>query len=162
MPPDAIRSFPAGSRPSTYSPMNVPTWPPGVFFAPGDAADYLRGGQRIHDPDLLAERIREHGPASRALPVVHRRKYGTFPHSGFGLGVEPRSWLLCGIKHIREDHSRQLLYKDLPLSKSPGRDRHLRLRRFLVDSEVMAGHLRSAGYVLCPGVPDPARATLSS
>ena len=86
------------------------------FFAPEGYGEIIGGGQRIHDPDLLAERIREHGlPSEPYQWYIDLRKYGTFPHSGFGLGVERVVAWLCGIKHIRETIPfPRLLYRIYP------------------------------------------------
>ena len=86
------------------------------FFAPEGYGEIIGGGQRIHDPDLLAERIREHGlPPEPYQWYIDLRKYGTFPHSGFGLGVERVVAWLCGIKHIRETIPfPRLLYRIYP------------------------------------------------
>jgi asparaginyl-tRNA synthetase len=65
--------------------------------------EILGGSQRIHDHDLLLGRIREHGlPVEAFQWYLDIRKYGTVPHSGFGLGIERCVTWLCGIAHLRE------------------------------------------------------------
>lgn len=65
--------------------------------------EIIGGGQRIHDPDLLEKRIREHDLPREAYQwYIDLRHYGTVPHSGFGLGVERMLAWLCKLKHIRE------------------------------------------------------------
>jgi asparaginyl-tRNA synthetase len=73
------------------------------FLASEGYGEIIGGGQRIHDPVLLEQRIRENDlPREAYAWYVDLRKYGTFPHSGFGLGVERTVSWICGIKHIRE------------------------------------------------------------
>ncbi len=65
--------------------------------------EIIGGGQRIHDLDLLEQRIKEHHLPREAYEwYIDLRKYGTFPHSGFGLGLERVLGWICKIKHIRE------------------------------------------------------------
>ena len=65
--------------------------------------EIVGGGQRIHDLHLLEQRLHEHN-----LPVdVYRwyldlRRYGSVPHSGFGLGIERTVAWIAGIEHVRE------------------------------------------------------------
>ena len=50
------------------------------------------------------------------------RKYGAFPHSGFGMGIERFVAWMCGVKHLRETIPYpRMLYQDLPVSSSAGR-----------------------------------------
>jgi asparaginyl-tRNA synthetase len=72
-------------------------------LAPEGYGEIIGGSQREDDYDKLLARIREQG----LDPEVYRwyldlRKYGTFVHSGFGLGVERTVAWICGIPHIRE------------------------------------------------------------
>ena len=55
------------------------------------------------DHDLLLERIREHDlPVEAFQWYLDIRRYGTVPHSGFGMGIERFVTWLCGLKHLRE------------------------------------------------------------
>ncbi len=78
--------------------------------------EIIGGGQRIHDPALLERRIKEHNlPPEPYQWYIDLRKYGSFPHSGFGLGVERVVAWICGIKHIRETIPfPRLLYRIYP------------------------------------------------
>ncbi|HEX2694784.1 MAG TPA: asparagine--tRNA ligase, partial [Acidobacteriota bacterium] len=68
------------------------------FLASEGYGEIIGGGQRIHDPALLEQRIRENGlPPEAYAWYVDLRKYGTFPHSGFGLGVERTVAWICGV-----------------------------------------------------------------
>jgi asparaginyl-tRNA synthetase len=60
------------------------------------------GGQRIHEYDVLLQRVVEHGlDPERMKWYLELRKYGMPPHSGFGLGVERALKWMLDLKHIR-------------------------------------------------------------
>ncbi|MEW6083971.1 MAG: asparagine--tRNA ligase [Chloroflexota bacterium] len=61
------------------------------------------GSERVSDHDALLTRIRKEGLPEEAFKwYLELRKYGSVPHSGFGMGVERVVAWLCGIEHIRE------------------------------------------------------------
>jgi asparaginyl-tRNA synthetase len=65
--------------------------------------EIIGGGQRIHDLKLLERKLDEHNLPRKAFQwYLDIRRYGTFPHSGFGLGLERTLAYICGIKHVRE------------------------------------------------------------
>ncbi|MGH7546455.1 MAG: amino acid--tRNA ligase-related protein, partial [Gemmatimonadota bacterium] len=72
-------------------------------LAPEGYGEIIGGSQREDDYDRLLARIRE-----AKLPVkayewyLDLRRYGTFPHSGFGLGLERTVAWICGLPHVRE------------------------------------------------------------
>jgi asparaginyl-tRNA synthetase len=72
-------------------------------LAPEGYGEIIGGSQREDDHDRLLERIKTQGldPAGYGW-YLDLRKYGTFVHSGFGLGVERTVAWICGIPHIRE------------------------------------------------------------
>ncbi len=72
-------------------------------LAPEGYGEIIGGSQREDDHDRLLARIKAQGldPASYGW-YLDLRKYGTFVHSGFGLGVERTVAWICGIPHIRE------------------------------------------------------------
>ncbi len=73
------------------------------LLAPEGYGEIIGGSERISDPDLLLTRINEqHLPESAYKWYIDLRKYGSVPHSGFGLGVERTVAWICGIEHIRE------------------------------------------------------------
>jgi len=73
------------------------------MIAPEGYGEIIGGSQRIHDHDLLLQRIREHNLPIEAFQwYLDVRKYGTFPHSGFGMGVERVVAWICGVPHLRE------------------------------------------------------------
>jgi asparaginyl-tRNA synthetase len=72
-------------------------------FAPEGYGEIIGGSQREDDYDRLLARIKEQGldPAAYGW-YLDLRKYGTFVHSGFGLGLERTVAWICGVPHIRE------------------------------------------------------------
>jgi len=78
--------------------------------------EIIGGGQRIHDLKLLEQKIKEHKLPQEAYEwYTDLRKYGSVPHSGFGLGIERTLAWICKIKHIRETIPfPRLLYKIYP------------------------------------------------
>lgn len=65
--------------------------------------EIIGGGQRIDDYNLLEKRIKEHKlPREKYEWYLDLRKYGSVPHSGFGLGIERTVAWICGLNHIRE------------------------------------------------------------
>ena len=72
-------------------------------LAPEGYGEIIGGSQREDDHDVLLSRIREEGLPEDAYGwYLDLRKYGTFVHSGFGLGVERTVAWVCGIPHVRE------------------------------------------------------------
>jgi len=72
-------------------------------LAPEGYGEIIGGSQREDDHDRLLARIREQGLDPEAYRwYLDLRTYGTFVHSGFGLGVERTVAWICGIPHIRE------------------------------------------------------------
>jgi len=73
------------------------------LLAPEGYGEIIGGGQRIDDPEFLQRRIREHNlPAEAYKWYMDLRRYGSVPHSGFGLGVERTVAWICGLDHVRE------------------------------------------------------------
>ncbi len=73
------------------------------LLAPEGYGEITGGSERISDPELLLQRIREHQlPEDSFRWYIDLRRYGSVPHSGFGLGVERTVAWICGIDHIRE------------------------------------------------------------
>ena len=73
------------------------------LLAPEGYGEVIGGSQREDDHDKLLARIREEGlPEASYGWYLDLRRYGTFVHSGFGLGVERTVTWMCGIDHLRE------------------------------------------------------------
>ncbi|MCS7129477.1 MAG: asparagine--tRNA ligase [Candidatus Caldarchaeum sp.] len=72
------------------------------LLAPAGYGEIVGGGQRIHDYEELLGRIEEEGlDASDYRWYLDLRKFGSVPHSGFGLGLERLVQWLLGLKNIR-------------------------------------------------------------
>ena len=73
------------------------------LLAPEGCGEIVGGSQREDDHDRLLARIRQEGLPEDAYGwYLDLRRYGTFPHSGFGLGVERTVGWIAGRPHIRE------------------------------------------------------------
>ncbi len=73
------------------------------LLAPEGYGEIIGGGQRIHDLALLEQRLAEHNlPKETYQWYLDLRRYGSVPHSGFGIGIERTVAWMCGIEHVRE------------------------------------------------------------
>jgi asparaginyl-tRNA synthetase len=73
------------------------------MLAPEGYGEIIGGSQREDDYDKLLSRIKEESlPVESYSWYLDLRKYGTFVHAGFGLGVERTVAWICGIAHVRE------------------------------------------------------------
>jgi len=109
--PAAIKAFymqPDADRPDLALGVDV--------LASEGYGEIVGGGQRIHNLSLLEQRIKEQNLPREAYQwYLDLRKFGTVPHSGFGLGVERTVAWICGTKHIRETIPfPRLLYRIYP------------------------------------------------
>jgi asparaginyl-tRNA synthetase len=109
--PSAIKAFymaPDPERPELSLSVDV--------LAPEGYGEIVGGGERLADGDLLVKRIREHNLPEEAFRwYLDLRKYGTVPHSGFGMGIERVVTWICGIEHLRETIAfPRMLYRIYP------------------------------------------------
>ncbi|KFZ40258.1 MULTISPECIES: asparagine--tRNA ligase [Thermoactinomyces] len=73
------------------------------LIAPEGYGEIIGGSQRIDDPELMRQRYEEHNLPKEAYQwYMDLRKYGSVPHSGFGLGLERTVAWICGLDHVRE------------------------------------------------------------
>lgn len=73
------------------------------LLAPEGYGEITGGSERISDPNLLIQRLKEWNLPREAFEwYIDLRRYGSVPHSGFGLGVERTVAWICGIDHLRE------------------------------------------------------------
>jgi asparaginyl-tRNA synthetase len=73
------------------------------MLAPEGYGEVIGGSQRIWNLELLEQRIKEHNLPREAFEwYLDLRKFGSVPHSGFGMGVERTVSYLCGLQHLRE------------------------------------------------------------
>ena len=96
--PSAVKAFymqPDPERPDVALCVDV--------LAPEGYGEIIGGGQRIHDHELLLQRLKEHNlPTEPFQWYLDLRKYGTVPHSGFGMGIERVVAWVCKLDHLRE------------------------------------------------------------
>lgn len=96
--PTAIKAFymqPDAQRPDLALAFDM--------LAPEGYGEIIGGSQRIHDYDLLVQRLREHNlPEEPFQWYLDLRRYGSVPHAGFGMGLERTVAWICGTEHIRE------------------------------------------------------------
>ncbi len=73
------------------------------MIAPEGYGEIIGGSQREDDLNKLLERIKEHNlPQTFFEWYLDLRRYGSVPHSGFGLGLERTVSWICGLDHLRE------------------------------------------------------------
>ena len=102
--PVFIEAFPKELKPFYMEPM------PGGdkvycadLIAPDGYGEIIGGSQRIHELEVLKKRLREEGlPEEPYQWYLDLRRYGSVPHSGFGLGVERTISWICQCDHVRE------------------------------------------------------------
>ncbi len=96
--PSAVKAFymePWPGRPEVCKSVDL--------LAPEGYGEICGGSERISDHNALLARIHKEGLPEEAFKwYLELRKYGSVPHSGFGMGVERVTAWLCGIEHIRE------------------------------------------------------------
>lgn len=72
-------------------------------LAPEGYGEIIGGGQREDDYETLTAAIDAHGLPREAFEwYLDLRRYGSVPHSGFGLGIERTVAWMCGLPHVRE------------------------------------------------------------
>ena len=72
-------------------------------LAPEGYGEIIGGSQRVDDYELLKHRIEQHNLPMEAFQwYLDLRKYGSVPHSGFGMGIERCVAWICGLEHVRE------------------------------------------------------------
>jgi len=96
--PTAVKAFymePWPGRPEVCKSVDL--------LAPEGYGEIIGGSERMSDPDVLVQAIKRHElPMENYGWYIDLRRYGTVPHSGFGLGLERAVRWICGLPHIRE------------------------------------------------------------
>lgn len=96
--PAAVKAFymkPDPDRPELVLGVDV--------LAPEGYGEVIGGGQRAEDLTYLLDQIRAHDLPQEAFEwYLDLRRYGAFPHGGFGMGIERCTAWMCGIEHVRE------------------------------------------------------------
>ena len=73
------------------------------FLAPEGYGEIIGGGERLDDLNELLARIKKHNLPKESFEwYLDLRRYGTVPHSGFGMGIERVLTWICGLEHLRE------------------------------------------------------------
>jgi asparaginyl-tRNA synthetase len=73
------------------------------LLAPEGYGEICGGSERMSSHENLLARIRKEKLPEEAFKwYLELRKYGSVPHSGFGMGTERVTAWMCGIEHIRE------------------------------------------------------------
>ena len=73
------------------------------LIAPEGYGEIIGGSQRIDDFELMEERYESHNLTGASYQwYLELRKYGSVPHSGFGVGLERTVAWFSGVKHVRE------------------------------------------------------------
>jgi len=73
------------------------------LFAPEGYGEIIGGGQREENLEIVEKRIKEFNLPRKAFEwYIDLRKYGTVPHSGFGMGIERVVSWICKLSHVRE------------------------------------------------------------
>jgi asparaginyl-tRNA synthetase len=103
--PVMVHRYPAGVK--AFYMKNDPKDPSKALcvdmLAPEGIGEIIGGGQREDDYDTLVAKIKKHNlPMSVFDWYLDLRRYGSVPHSGFGLGIERTVGWLCGVPHVRE------------------------------------------------------------
>lgn len=86
------------------------------LLAPEGYGEVIGGGQRIADLELLEKRLAEHELDPKDYQwYLDLRRFGSQPHSGFGIGLERTVAWICGLEHIRETSAfPRMLYRNTP------------------------------------------------
>lgn len=96
--PSAIKAFymePWPGRPEVCKSVDL--------LAPEGYGEICGGSERMSDPDQLIDSIKAHDlPVENYDWYIDLRKYGSVPHSGFGMGLERTVAWICGIQHVRQ------------------------------------------------------------
>ena len=96
--PTAVKAFymePWPGRPEVCKSVDL--------LAPEGYGEIIGGSERMSDPQKLLEAIKRHElPLENYQWYIDLRRFGTVPHSGFGLGLERTVAWICGIPHVRE------------------------------------------------------------
>ena len=95
--PSAVKAFymePWPGRPEVCKSVDL--------LAPEGYGEIIGGSERMSDPEVLLAAIRRHElPEINYQWYIDLRRYGSVPHSGFGLGLERTVAWICGLEHIR-------------------------------------------------------------
>ncbi|MFH1223177.1 MAG: amino acid--tRNA ligase-related protein, partial [Pseudomonadota bacterium] len=99
-----VYNFPTAIKSFYFKRCDDPNFVKGCdLLAPEGFGEIVGGSQREDNYDALLKGIKESGLDLKEYQwYLDLRKYGSVPHSGFGIGVERTVAWMCGVHHIRE------------------------------------------------------------
>jgi len=102
--PVFVYDFPAAIKAFYFKKSKDPNYARGCdLLAPEGFGEIVGGGQREDDYEKLVADIKKHELKMEDYQwYLDLRKYGSVPHSGFGIGVERTVGWICGVHHVRE------------------------------------------------------------
>lgn len=102
--PVIVYNWPAGIKAFYMKRASDPAFVKGVdVLAPEGYGEIVGGSEREDNLDVLVERIQAEGLPMEAFEwYLDLRRYGSVPHSGFGLGLERLVAWICKLPHVRE------------------------------------------------------------
>ena len=73
------------------------------LLAPEGYGEIIGGGERAMDLEYLEQQLEKHNLPKESFEwYLDLRRYGSVPHSGYGMGIERCVAWMCGIEHVRE------------------------------------------------------------
>ena len=100
-----VRGFPSGIKPFYHlpDPKRAEVTLSADLMAPEGYGEIIGGGQRVHDYAQLLQRVLDDGLRPEDYSwYIDLRRWGTVPHSGFGLGIERVLCWMLKLEHIRD------------------------------------------------------------
>ena len=97
-----ITKWPLSLKPFYIQPDEDPKYSKGFDFMYNEV-EMTSGGQRVHDVNLLRERLKEQGLDPEGFNhYLDPFRYGMPPHAGWGLGLDRLAMIFAGAKNVRE------------------------------------------------------------
>jgi len=97
-----ITKWPLSLKPFYIQPDDDPKYSKGFDFMYNEI-EMTSGGQRVHDVNLLRERLKEQGLDPEGFNhYLDPFRYGMPPHAGWGLGLDRLAMIFAGAKNVRE------------------------------------------------------------
>ena len=102
--PVFVYDFPSAIKAFYFKKAKDPNYARGCdLLAPEGFGEIVGGGQREDDYEKLLEDIKKENLNMEDYKwYLDLRKYGSVPHSGFGIGIERTVGWICGVPHVRE------------------------------------------------------------
>jgi aspartyl-tRNA synthetase len=97
-----ITKWPLSLKPFYIQPDDDPKYSKGFDFMYNEI-EMTSGGQRVHDVNLLRERLKEQELDPEGFNhYLDPFRYGMPPHAGWGLGLDRLAMIFTGAKNVRE------------------------------------------------------------